>query len=123
MKKPLLLLAPAALLFLASCSSEPSDWRPEQKVSLDTVPPGTRVSERFDKDGDANGDAALEAGHGGKHDPIGEPASKVLQGNLTRRAAPTAGAVMSADTKPENAKNSTGNRTSSQTESNVKHGE
>jgi hypothetical protein len=114
MKKPLLLLAPAALLFLASCSSEPSDWRPEQKVSLDTVPPGTRVSENYDKSDDAE--------HGGKHDAIGEPASKVLQGNLTRRAAPTAGAVMSADTKPENATKK-GNSTSSQTESNAKHGE
>jgi len=105
MKKPLLLLAPAALLFLASCSSEPSDWRPEQKVSLDTVPPGTRVSENFDQSDDA--------ARGGKHDPIGEPASKVLQGNLTRRAAPTAGAVMSADTKPEN-DGKTENATSSQ---------
>jgi hypothetical protein len=115
MKKPLLLLAPAALLFLASCSSEPSDWRSEQKVSLDTVPPGTRVSENYDKSDDAE--------RGGKHDAIGEPASKVLQGNLTRRAAPTAGAVMSADTKPENAKDNKDNSTSSQTESNVKHGE
>jgi hypothetical protein len=123
MKKPLLLLAPAALLFLASCSSEPSDWRPEQKVSLDTVPPGTRVSERFGKDGDGNGDASLNAPRDAKHDPIGEPASKVLQGNLERRAAPNAGAVMSADTKPENAKKSVNNGTSSQTESNVKHGE
>ncbi|MBJ6143262.1 hypothetical protein [Hymenobacter sp. BT559] len=123
MKKPLLLLAPAALLFLASCSSEPSDWRPEQKVSLDVVPPGTRVSERFDKDGDASGDASLEAPRDPKHDPIGQPASKVLQGNLTRRAAPTAGAVMSADTKPENAKKSVNSGTSSQTESNEKHGE
>ena len=115
MKKPLLLLAPAALLFLASCSSEPSDWRPEQKVSLDTVPPGTRVSERFDESDNAPRNA--------KHDPIGEPASKVLQGNLERHAAPKAGAVMSADTKPENAEKSVNNGTSSQTESNVKHGE
>ena len=106
MKKSLLLLAPAALLFLASCSSEPSDWRPEQKVSLDTVPPGTRASENFDKSDDPK--------PGDKHDAIGEPASKVLQGNLTRRAAPSAGAVMSADTKPENAGEHAGNITSSQ---------
>jgi len=106
MKKPLLLLAPAALLFLASCSSEPSDCRPEQKVSLDTVPPGTRASENFDKSDDPK--------PGDKHDAIGEPASKVLQGNLTRRAAPSAGAVMSADTKPENAGEHAGNITSSQ---------
>ena len=106
MKKPLLLLAPAALLFLASCSSEPSDWRPEQKVSLDTVPPGTRVSENFDKTDDVDRES--------KHDAIGEPASKVLQGNLTRRAAPSAGAVMSADTKPENAAKASKQATSSQ---------
>ena len=29
-------------LSLAACSSEPSDLRPEKKVSLDAVPPGTR---------------------------------------------------------------------------------
>ena len=115
MKKPLLLLAPAALLFLASCSSEPSDWRPEQKVSLDVVPPGTRVSENFDKSDNAPRDPA--------HDPIGTPASEVLQGNLERRAAPKAGVVMSADTRPENAKKSVNNGTSSQTESNEKHEE
>jgi hypothetical protein len=115
MKKPLLLLAPAALLFLASCSSEPSDWRPEQKVSLDTVDPGTRASENYGEGDEAPRDA--------KHDAIGEPASKVLQGNLTRRAAPKAGAVMSADTKPENAEKSVNSGTSSQTESNAKHEE
>ena len=115
MKKPFLLLAPMALLFLASCSSEPSDWRPEQKVSLDTVPPGTRASENYDKSDDAV--------PGDKHDAIGEPASKVLQGNLTRRAAPKPGAVMSADTKPQNAEKSVESGTSSQTESNMKHGE
>ena len=32
---------------LASCSSEPSDWRPDQKVSVDMVEPGTRASESF----------------------------------------------------------------------------
>jgi hypothetical protein len=113
MKKSLLLLAPAALLCFASCSSEPSDWRPEQKVSLDTVPPGTRISENFDKSDDAD--------HDSKHDAIGTPASKVLQGNLTRRAAPTAGAVMSADTKPENSAKSVQSGTSSQTENEAEH--
>jgi hypothetical protein len=106
MKKPLLLLAPVALLFLASCSSEPSDWRPEQKVSLDVIPPGTRISDNFDQ--------KEEGARDPKHDPVGEPASKVLQGNLTRRTAPSAGAVMSADTKPENTGEHAGNTTSSQ---------
>ena len=43
-----LLLALAAAT-LASCSAEPSDWRPDQKVSLDMVEPGTRASENYDQ--------------------------------------------------------------------------
>lgn len=33
-----------AALALGGCSAEPSDWRPDKKVSLDTVAPGTRES-------------------------------------------------------------------------------
>jgi hypothetical protein len=44
----LLLAVSAATLALTSCSSEPSDWRPEEKVSLDQVAPGTRNDENFD---------------------------------------------------------------------------
>ena len=44
----LLLAVAAATLALTSCSSEPSDWRPDQKVSVDLVAPGTRDSENFD---------------------------------------------------------------------------
>jgi hypothetical protein len=43
----LLLAVATATLALTSCSSEPSDWRPEEKVSLDKVAPGTRNSENF----------------------------------------------------------------------------
>lgn len=43
----LLLAVSAATLALTSCSSEPSDWRPEEKVSLDQVAPGTRNDENF----------------------------------------------------------------------------
>lgn len=43
----LLLAVATATLALTSCSSEPSDWRPEEKVSLDRVAPGTRNSENF----------------------------------------------------------------------------
>ncbi|OON71071.1 hypothetical protein [Hymenobacter sp. CRA2] len=46
-------LAAAALLGLASCSSEPSDWRPDNKVSNDLVAPGTRESYDFDQATDA----------------------------------------------------------------------
>lgn len=42
------LLLALATVALASCSAEPSDWRPDQKVSLDLVEPGTRITENFD---------------------------------------------------------------------------
>lgn len=106
MKKPLLFLAPAALLCFASCSSEPSDWRPEQKVSLDQVPPGTRISENYDKN-------TPDAPSDDKSAAISTP-SPVMSSNLERRAAPSAGAVMSADTKPENSAKSVKSGTSSQ---------
>ncbi|UOQ73263.1 hypothetical protein [Hymenobacter cellulosilyticus] len=49
MTKKLLLSAVAmATLALNACSSEPSDLRPEAKVSLDQVAPGTRSSDNFD---------------------------------------------------------------------------
>lgn len=44
----LLLAVATASLALTSCSSEPSDWRPDEKVSTDLVAPGTRVTEDFD---------------------------------------------------------------------------
>src|SRR6476469_4606438 len=43
----LLLAVTAATLALTSCSSEPSDWRPDEKVSDDLVAPGTRNDENF----------------------------------------------------------------------------
>ena len=49
MKKTLSFLLPAALLALASCSTEPSDWRPDKKVSVDMVEPGTRETDNFDQ--------------------------------------------------------------------------
>ena len=44
----LLLAVATATLALASCSSEPSDWQPDEKVSTDLVAPGTRDSENYD---------------------------------------------------------------------------
>lgn len=38
-----------AALALGGCSSEPSDWRPDKKVSLDMVPPGGRADQYFDQ--------------------------------------------------------------------------
>ena len=50
MTKQLALSALAlATLALNACSSEPSDWRPENKVSVDMVAPGTRESDNFDQ--------------------------------------------------------------------------
>ncbi|WP_310394798.1 hypothetical protein [Hymenobacter sp.] len=46
-----LLLALAATA-LASCSAEPSDWRPDDKVSVDMVAPGTRATDNFDQNTD-----------------------------------------------------------------------
>ncbi|WP_400192927.1 hypothetical protein [Hymenobacter sp. B81] len=46
-------LAAVALLALASCSAEPSDWRPDGKVSVDQVAPGTRETQYFDLHTDA----------------------------------------------------------------------
>src|SRR3712207_377676 len=39
-------------LSLAACSSEPSDLRPEAKVSMDAVPPGTRSTDNLDNAAD-----------------------------------------------------------------------
>ena len=46
--QPLLLALATAALALSSCSSEPSDWRPDEKVSTDMVEPGTRDTDNFD---------------------------------------------------------------------------
>jgi len=89
MKKLLSYLAPAAVVLLASCSSEPSDWRPDQKVSLDQIAPGTRPSDNFDQ-------ATAAAPNQAKGAAISEPTSSRMN---TKRAAPTAGAVQSADTQ------------------------
>lgn len=90
MKKLLSYLAPAAVVLLASCSSEPSDWRPDKKVSLDMVEPGTRASDNFDQ----GTPAAPSQEKGGA---ISRPVSSGVV--LDRRAAPSAGAVMTADTQ------------------------
>lgn len=41
-------LATVALLALGACSAEPSDWRDDKKVSVDSVEPGHRESDNFD---------------------------------------------------------------------------
>ena len=90
MKKLLSYLAPAAVVLLASCSSEPSDWRPENKVSTDMVAPGTRPSDNFDQ-------GTAEAPSQEKGAAISHPVNSGTR--LEKVPAPTAGAVMSADTQ------------------------
>lgn len=50
---------------LSACSSHPSDFRPNKKVSLDTVPPGSRESDIYNMSGE-NPEAAHE-GHATSH--------------------------------------------------------
>ena len=90
MKKLLPLLLPAALLVLGSCSSEPSDWRPDKKVSLDLVPPGTRVSDNYDLT-PANSPQPDKGG------AIPRPLNSGVKPDHIEN--PTPGAVMSADTQ------------------------
>ena len=54
-----LLTLATAVIALNACSSEPSDWRPENKVSVDTVEPGYRSSDSFNK--------PSEHGQGARH--------------------------------------------------------
>ncbi|MBT9392926.1 hypothetical protein KLP40_07115 [Hymenobacter sp. NST-14] len=67
MTKQLALSALAlATLALNACSSEPSDWRPDKKVSVDMVEPGSRSSDSFDQ-------GTAEAAHQAKGGAIAEP--------------------------------------------------
>ncbi len=90
MKKLLSFLAPAAVVLLASCSSEPSDWRADKKVSLDMIAPGTRPSDNFDQ-------GTEYAPNQAKGAAITRPLNSSTV--LDKRAAPTAGGVQTADTQ------------------------
>ncbi len=84
----LLLALATASLALTSCSSEPSDWRPDDKVSLDMVAPGTRASENYDQH-------TADAPHQAKGGAIAEPISSGV--DLDNRAKPSAKGAMSAN--------------------------
>ncbi|SNR50773.1 MULTISPECIES: hypothetical protein [Hymenobacter] len=59
MTKQLVLSALAlATLALNACSTEPSDWRPDKKVSVDMVAPGSRSSDNFDQHTEHEADQA-----------------------------------------------------------------
>ena len=75
-----------AALTLNACSSEPSDWRPGEKVSLDMIPPGTRPDQYFDKAGDA---AEVESNAAAIPRPINS------ETHLEPRPMPAAGSTIS----------------------------
>ena len=82
----LLALATAAL---ASCSAEPSDWRPDEKVSTDLVAPGTRDTENFDHSVPSG---SIED----THSPLMQAAQAEAAGKGTT-AAPSAESAISAN--------------------------
>ncbi|GAA3938656.1 hypothetical protein [Hymenobacter algoricola] len=94
MTKNLLLSGLAlATLALNACSSEPSDYRPDKKVSLDMVAPGTRSSDNFDQ-------ASAEAPHQAKGAAIAHPISTngaVDEVDVNVRNKPSAEKAMSAN--------------------------
>lgn len=111
MTKHLLLSTLAvAALSLSACSSEPSDWRPDKKVSVDMVEPGTRSTENFDQHtqatgghqagaGAMHGAAGVEHGEGGTQHETGVATPPSSNVNLDRRAKPTADGSTSANAK------------------------
>ena len=84
----LLLAVAAASLALTSCSSEPSDWRPDDKVSVDMVAPGTRVSDNFDQN-------TAYAPNQAKGGAITKPISSAA--DLDQRPAPSAESAITAN--------------------------
>ena len=85
----LLLAVAAASLALTSCSSEPSDWRPDEKVSTDMIAPGTRPDENFDH--------SLPSGSvENVNSPVMQAAEAEAQGTNTK-AAPSAESAISAN--------------------------
>lgn len=90
MNKNLVLAGLASLaLSLTACSSEPSDWRPDKKVSLDQVAPGSRSSDSFDQG------TAYETNQA-KGAAIPKPVSSALEG-LNGKPKPSAEAAISAN--------------------------
>ncbi|MET4074405.1 hypothetical protein [Hymenobacter sp. UYCo722] len=86
----LLLALAAATLALTSCSSEPSDWRPDEKVSVDLVAPGTRDSQDYDHE-IPNGSVE------NINSPVMQEAIAETQGQATSKVAPTAESAISAN--------------------------
>lgn len=84
----LLLAVATASLALTSCSIEPSDWRPDDKVSTDLIAPGTRPTDNFDQNTDYAPNQAKGAA-------ITTPISSAA--DLDERPAPSAASAISAN--------------------------
>jgi len=84
----LLLALATATLALSSCSSEPSDWRPDDKVSLDMIAPGTRPTDNFDQN-------TAYAPNQAKGAAITKPISSAA--DLDERPAPSPESTISAN--------------------------
>ena len=82
------LLLALATAGLAACSAEPSDWRPDDKVSLDMVAPGTRVTDNFDQN-------TAYAPNQAKGAAITKPISSSAE--LDARAKPSAESAITAN--------------------------
>jgi hypothetical protein len=94
MTKNLLLSGLAlATLALNACSSEPSDYRPDKKVSVDMVAPGTRSDENYDQ---GTGEEPNQAKGGAIADPISDN-GPVDETDVDVRNKPSAEKAMSAN--------------------------
>jgi hypothetical protein len=80
-KRILTLALVAGSFYLVSCSSEPSDLRPEFKVSVDKVPPGTRSTSNLDNAADNSKhdqQEEVQLNHDEHANEIGEPKNRTL---------------------------------------------
>jgi len=95
MTKNLLLSGLAlATLALNACSSEPSDYRPDKKVSVDMVSPGTRSDENFHP---GTAEEPNQAKGGAIADPISDNSTAVDETDVDVRNKPSAEKAMSAN--------------------------
>lgn len=99
MTKNLLLSALAvASLALNACSGEPSDLRPEAKVSIDEVAPGSRSTDNFDQGTAAE---AHQAKGGAIAEPVGSHTNFEKDRHLTAEQGTSANSEVTERTKQE----------------------
>ncbi|RSK42596.1 hypothetical protein [Hymenobacter perfusus] len=131
MTKQLVLSALAvATLALNACSSEPSDWRADKKVSVDMVEPGTRASDNFDQHAAEGAHQAGTAEHtnaAGAHDETSADKHVTAEENRSADATDAAQtnsseaieSVRKTTTAPQNNSTTTGATNESATSNNT----